>query len=218
MRLERTGADLHAADARYHATCYQTFTSERNIKAATRRSTTSNTLASDVAVEAVVSAVRADTGRVWSSVELHTLYKEKGGVDCNRSRLLNSLKEIMGDEIMILSSPGVATMLISKSKATIVLRLDEVDQDDFDLQVKAVAGKIPAETKTLSNKFRNYSNMDRENIFAFRETLLDLLSHISPNLQLCSYTASSYDWQLHHQHNNNETNYASSWVRFGGSS
>ena len=157
VRLEGAGADLHAADSRYHVTCYQIFTSERNIKAAIRRSATSNTLA--------------------------TLYKEKGGVDCNRSRLVNSLKEIMGDEIMILSSPGVATMLILKSKAATVLHLDEVDQDGFDLQVKAVAGKTATETKTLEDKFLNNSNIDRENVFAFGETLLNLLSHISPNLQ-----------------------------------
>ena len=106
VRLEGADLDLHAADARYHVTCYQTFTSERNIKAATRRSATSNALASDVAAEAVVSAVRADTDRVWSSMELHILFKEKGRVDCNRSRLLNSLKEIMGDEIVTLSSTG----------------------------------------------------------------------------------------------------------------
>ena len=151
-------------------------------KLQTRRLATSNTLASEVAVEAVVSTVKADTDRVWSSVELHTLYKEKGGVDCNRSRLLNSLKEIMGDEIVMLSSPGVATMFISKSKAATMLRLDEVDQDGFDLQVKAVASKIAAETKTLGDKFLNYSNIDRD-IFTFSDALLDLLSHISLNLK-----------------------------------
>ena len=58
-----------------------------------------------------------------SSVELHALYKEKGQVDCNRSRLANSLKEILGDETMMLLSPGVANILISKSKATTVLCL-----------------------------------------------------------------------------------------------
>ena len=102
VRLEGTGADLHAADARYHVTCYQTFTSERNINAVTRRPATSNTLASEEAVETDVSAVTADTDRVWGSVKLHTSYKEKEEVDCNRSRLLNSLKEIMRDEIMML--------------------------------------------------------------------------------------------------------------------
>ena len=175
VRIEGAGADLPAADTRYHITCYQT------LKATTRRSENSNTLPSEVAVEAVVSSVRTDTERVWSSVEMHTLYKEIGGVDCNRSRLVNTLKEIMGDEIMMPSSRGVATMLISKSKAT-VLRLDEVDQNDFDLQVKAIAGKIASETKTLGGKSLNYSNIDRENNFTFSETLLDLLSHISPNL------------------------------------
>ena len=79
-------------------------------------------------------------------MELHTLYKEKGGVDCNRCRLVNSLKEIMENEIMMLLSPGVATMLISKSKAATVFCLGEVDQDDCDLQVKAVVRKTEAET------------------------------------------------------------------------
>ena len=55
----------------------------------------------------------------------------------------------------------------------------EVDQDDFDLQVKAVAGKIAAEIKILVSKFLNYSNINRKKNFAFSETLLDLLSHIS---------------------------------------
>ena len=74
-------------------------------------------------------------------------------------------------------------MLTSKSKAASVLRLDEVDQDDFDLQVKAVACKIAAETKTLGDEFLNYSIIDGQNIFTFSETLLDLLSRILPNLE-----------------------------------
>ena len=55
----------------------------------------------------------------------------------------------------------------------------EVDQDDFDLQVKAVDGKIAAERKTLVSKFLNYLNVNRKKNFASSETLLDLLSHIS---------------------------------------
>ena len=55
----------------------------------------------------------------------------------------------------------------------------EVDQDDFDLQVKAVAGKIAAEIEILVSEFLNYSNINRKKNFTFSETLLDLLSHIS---------------------------------------
>ena len=57
------------------------------------------------------------------------------------------------------------------------MRLDGVDQDDFDFQVKEVAGKIAAEKQ---KNLLSYSNIDREIIFAFSETLLDL-SHISPD-------------------------------------
>ena len=64
-----------------------------------------------------------------------------------------------------------------------VLRLDEVDQDDFDLEVKEIFGKIAAETKTFGGKFMIYSNIDRENILAFSETLYHSLLHILLNLK-----------------------------------
>ena len=149
-------------------------------------------------------------------MELHALHKEKGGLNCNRSRLVGSFREIMGNQIMRLSSPGAATILSSKSKAPTVLRLGKVNRDDFDLQVNAVAGKIAAETKTLCDKILNYSNIDRENISAFRETLLDLLSHISPSLKKCLSRAMICS--INTRHINNETNYALRWVRFGGPS
>ena len=84
----------------------------------------------------------------------------------------------MGNEIMILLSPGVATMLISKSKAATVLRLGEVDQDDFDLQKKTRTSKIAVETRALDYKFLTYANIDKQNIFAFSETLLDIFQLI----------------------------------------
>ena len=49
--------------------------------------------------------------------------------------------------------------------------------------MKAVAGKIAVETKTLGAKLLNYSNIDKDNIFAFSESLLDLWSHIFPDLK-----------------------------------
>ena len=57
MRHEGAGADLDAADARYYITCCQTFTGERNTKTGTKRSVTSNRLASKVEVEVVVSSL-----------------------------------------------------------------------------------------------------------------------------------------------------------------
>ena len=79
VRLEGAGADLHAADARYHITCYETFTSEKNIKATTRRSATPNTLASEVPVEAVVSAVRADTDSAEFCIIAYFVHRERAG-------------------------------------------------------------------------------------------------------------------------------------------
>ena len=64
-----------------------------------------------------------------------------------------------------------------------------MDQDDFDLEVKAVASKIVVETETLGEKFLVYSNITRKNIFGLSETLLDLLSHISLDLKNCLPTA-----------------------------
>ena len=63
----------------YHITCYETFTSERNIKAATRRSANPNTFASEVPVEAVVSAVRADTDSAEFCRIAYFVHRERGG-------------------------------------------------------------------------------------------------------------------------------------------
>ena len=185
IRLEGAGVDLHAADARYHENCYKTFTSSRNVKVAQRKSIVTD-IESDEAVEKVISAIKSSPDKMWNSVELHRLYQQNGGFDCNRSRLLNKVKENLQDEVMLFSSPGVATVIMLKSKAVSTLKFETLDDDDETYaQVKFVAKKIVSETKHIESTItKSYSGVDRENIFDVSQSLLDLLSCISKNLHL----------------------------------
>ena len=69
VRLSDTRAnhDLHAADARYHDDCRKNFSNYRNIahaKKETRKVV-------DEAYDMVVENIKADTSKMWTSVELH---------------------------------------------------------------------------------------------------------------------------------------------------
>ena len=62
--LGRGTNDLHAADGRYHTECYTNFYSPRSVKSASAASSSSQEEV-DVAFETTVSAVRAESWRVW---------------------------------------------------------------------------------------------------------------------------------------------------------
>jgi len=49
-----------------------------------------------VAVETTVSAVRAESWRVWNSIELYDLYQSNGGRDISRRTLVTKLLEYFG--------------------------------------------------------------------------------------------------------------------------
>lgn len=71
-RVHGAVADLHAADAQYHDDCYKDFVSTRSINAAYRKSTSSQPMDEDVdaAFMSVTADLKADTTRMWNSVEL----------------------------------------------------------------------------------------------------------------------------------------------------
>ena len=88
------------------------------------------------------------------------------------------LKEKMKDEVVLLSSPGAATIVMLKTKAETILKLESDDEQDYHVQLKSIADRIVKETKSLNKTFDRYT-MINENIFNGSETLLDLLTEIS---------------------------------------
>ncbi|XP_066930028.1 uncharacterized protein [Clytia hemisphaerica] len=180
VRLEGATSDLHAANGRYHVNCYKSFTNERSIDSARRMS--ANESSSDKSLQNVITALKSDPEKVWNSIEIHNLHIDNGGTESNRSRFMLKLKEEMKDEVFLLSSPGTATIVMLKTKAETILKLENDDEQDYHVQMKSIAEKIVKETKSLKRTFDRYTLIN-ENIFNGSETLLDLLSEISDKLK-----------------------------------
>ena len=69
--LGRGTDDLYAADGRYHTECYTNFCSPQSVKSTSAASSSSQEEV-DVAFETTVSAVTAESPRVWNSIEFTT--------------------------------------------------------------------------------------------------------------------------------------------------
>ena len=83
----------------------------------------------DDALEEVISSVRLNPEKIWSSIEFHTSYIEIGGIESDRLRFIFRLKQDMEGEMISLKSPGTATIIMLKDIAEIMRKLAK-DNDE----------------------------------------------------------------------------------------
>ena len=83
----------------------------------------------DDALEEVISSVRLNPEKIWSSIEFHTSYIEMGGIESDRLRFIFRLKQDMEGEMISLKSPGTATIIMLKDIAEIMRKLAK-DNDE----------------------------------------------------------------------------------------
>ena len=120
----RCSFDLHTADARYHEDCRKNFMGARNVSSAKKKTTS----VIDRALIRLIEIMKQDTSKVWSSVEMHQEYLEIGGTLLRRTLVKNILEEL-GNQLLVLSSPGIADILIFKEQATSILKVEEEYED-----------------------------------------------------------------------------------------
>ena len=144
MRLsdERCLRDLHTADARYHEDCRKTFMNKRKLS-----NIASSLAVKDNAFDALVKYMETDKSKVMTSVEVHTKYLELGGSITTRWLLKNQLKDFFGERLLVLSSPGIADILVFKEAAAKMFSIDESDDDVID--TKSVAKEIVKEINEI---------------------------------------------------------------------
>ena len=112
-----------------------------------------------------------------------------GEIKSNRHIFTFRLKQNMKDEIMLLTSQGIATIFMLKDKAESILKLEkDNDEDNSFAQINFVAKKIVSETKALNSKFEKCTMLNN-NIFNGSHTLLELLSSVSDKFNLSLPTA-----------------------------
>ena len=99
------------------------------------------------------------------------------------------MSEILKEKVYLFKSPGVATILMHKQKATALFQVVSNVEEDNDIQVDTVANKIKKKIKTLPKLKDSYPPLDENSIWqSCSETILLLLAKISPSLpkSLCS--------------------------------
>ena len=164
---------------RYHEKCLQLFENPKEIKSAQRDEPIRSP--EEFAVRYVARSIRNVPEKNWTSIELHDLYKSKGGAETNRYRFINSIiTEHMKNELCVFTSAGVASIIMLKDKASSMFKMVSENDEDDDISIKRVAKKIKSELNNLPHNNSEYDTLGAESLFdECSSTLLTLLSTIT---------------------------------------
>ena len=99
-------SDLHAANAQYHQDCKTKFLHSRYLD----RLSISLKEEKDYALPCVIKHMKENDKQLWNSVEIHNIYTENGGYKLSRRSLVNAFCDHFSDLLLVLSSPGVASI------------------------------------------------------------------------------------------------------------
>ena len=69
---------------------------------------------------------------MWTSVEIHTLYKEGGGV-ITCETLIKKISDTFQSKLLILSSPSIASILVFRNHASSIVRIETVDDENVEI-------------------------------------------------------------------------------------
>ena len=72
LRIGGARSDLHAADGRYHLTCYTKFMTARNVRNAKNKGSFCAPIDED-GLSVVISNMDSDRSRMWNSVEVYAM-------------------------------------------------------------------------------------------------------------------------------------------------
>ena len=187
VRLEGAISDLHAADARYHNDCGKSFMNYRNVDSASKYSATSDNSNLESALEELISVLYSDKTKIWNSVELFQVYQSLGGIISSRKSFMSHLRQHIGDDIVILSGQGVASLILLKDAACSAINLVSAqDDDDIYEAVHKVGKTIASEIHDIdmpTDQYQTKMNFD----IAYDQcspTLNALLADISTKLNL----------------------------------
>lgn len=184
LRIQATVSDLHAADAKYHRDCLQTFKSLRHLDNAQIEANCDV----DRAFAEVIDSMIIDKTKIWNAIELEELYYSYGGTQMSRRLLIENLSNELEPDLLVLSGIGVASILVFRSKVSIHKKLVGNSEDVIDQAIERLAKVIIRETKEIKRDQERYDT---------RITLEDALSSSSPTmLRLLSRLSSKLDGNL----------------------
>ena len=114
------------------------------------------------------------------------LYEDNGGTRLTaRKQLVKQLSHHFGEDLLVLSSPGVANLVVFRSKTLGLLKM--VPPDDYcelDSAINSVGKKIIQELQDVEHSKWHYDiRIDKDSAAdCVSDTLFHLLAKISPKL------------------------------------
>lgn len=176
-RISSLLSDLCAEGGRYHKDCFSKFYCNKP-----RKPTISRV---DSALNQLLTCITSDKMRVWNSIEVYDRYIELGGSNLSRKSLMNVIYENLSPELLIFSSPGIASLLVfrSNNKAFKDLRImQDVEGDCNYHAISQLAETIKSECPQSDN-FNYKARLSKEQVTSeCSPTLLRLLASISEKL------------------------------------
>ncbi len=133
FRILSALSDLHSVDARYHRSCKPAFMCHGAI-----HRDCNNDVSKDIPFENIVHIMNSDRQKLWSSVEIYNMYADFDGTKLQQRSLVEAISKYFGDQILVLSGKGIASLIVFRFRAAELVQLDdETDLDDGT--IKAVA-------------------------------------------------------------------------------
>ena len=134
--------------------------------------------------QSVVQMLNDDKSRIWNSVELFEHYTNFGGVKHSHRSLISHLQEAFGDDLLVLSSPGIANVIVFRSCASETLRLVNNEDDDIEAVAADASKRICQDVKDIDIDKEHYNICLDKNIISesISDFILMLLAKVSPKL------------------------------------
>ena len=148
LRVNGAMTDLHSADARYHDDCRENFMGSGNVKSASNQE--KDARSSNQTLVELKRMMLAFPEKMWTSTELLSCYQEYGGEVSSRQLLMTELQSHFGKGVLILSSPGIASIVIFRTHASSLLHI--VDEDDDDINFDKLGRTIQKEISAIPQK------------------------------------------------------------------
>ena len=182
-RLQAARSDLHATDARYHVVCRQRFVRSRSLPGKSTSFRSLEDPGEDEPFKSVVEMIRVERSRMWNSVELFSAYTNLLGNKLTRKTLILQIQEEFGDDLIILSSPGIADIIAFRSCASKTLRHVNDDTDERETIAMKASKQILQDMEDIVID-KNYKiDINKEIIKESTSNLLmRILAKVSPKL------------------------------------
>jgi hypothetical protein len=168
-------SDLHAVNARYHVDCRTKFFYQA--------AATNIFNQKDMPLAELVKIMISDRAKIWNSVDVHEQYLVLGGSHLSRRTLVKYLDEHLSPDLLVLSSPGVASILIFRSKSASLLRIvDDIYNKKCQRSISYLSDVIKGECPQWDPL--NFDTRISLNVVLKQcsKTLMQLLAAVSPSL------------------------------------